>query len=130
MLLKIEHHGQHATFLDLEINIRQGLFVYKLYEKRDTFPFFIVRMPSLTGNIPSAMFYGCILSEFLRIARTTLYIDDFSQRAKELVTRMCNQGGKREYIYRQLKKAALKHPEAFTKYRKTAAQVVGHVAQL
>ena len=64
MELKIEHHGQHATFLDLEINIRQGIFVYKLYDKRDTFPFFIVRMPDLTGNIPSSMFYGSILSEF------------------------------------------------------------------
>ena len=130
MELKVEHHGQHATFLDLEINIRQGLFVYKLYDKRDTFPFFIVRMPDLTGNIPSAMFYGCILSEFLRIARTTLYIDDFSHRAKELVSRMCNQGGKRENIYHQLKKAALKHPEAFFKYRRTATQVVECVAQI
>lgn len=130
MELKIEHHGQHATFLDLEINIRQGIFVYKLYDKRDAFPFFIVRMPDLTGNIPSSMFYGSILSEFLRIARTTLYIDEFSHRASELVSRMCNQGGKRENIYRQLKKAALNHPEAFLKYRKTAAQIIESVIQI
>ena len=130
MELKIEHHGQHATFLDLEIDIRQGIFVYKLYDKRDAFPFFIVRMPDLTGNIPSSMFYGSILSEFLRIARTTLYINEFSHRASELVSRMCNQGGKRENIYRQLKKAALNHPEAFLKYRKSAAQIIESVVQL
>ena len=43
---------------------------------------------------------------------------------------MLNQGGKQNYIYHQLKKAALKHPEAFSKYRKTAAQVVECVAQI
>ena len=87
-------------------------------------------MPDLTGNIQSSMFYGSILSEFLRIARTTLYIDEFSHRASELVSRMCNQGGKRENIYHQLKKAALNHPEAFLKYRKTAAQIIESVVQL
>ena len=29
-------------------------------------------MPVLSGNIPAYVFYGCILSEFLRIAKCTL----------------------------------------------------------
>ena len=35
--LKCEHEGSHATFLDVD-----GKFVYKLFDKRNAFPFFIV----------------------------------------------------------------------------------------
>ena len=38
--LKCEHEGTHATFYDLEINISDDIFVYKLFDKRDDFPFF------------------------------------------------------------------------------------------
>ena len=75
--LKLEHSGTHATFLDLDIKIEDGLFIYKLFDKRDAFPFFIVRMPHLQSNIPSTIFYGSIFSEFLRIARCTLKLQHF-----------------------------------------------------
>ena len=42
--LKLEHQGKHATFLDLNITIEDNIFAYKLFDKRDKFPFFIVRM--------------------------------------------------------------------------------------
>ena len=42
-----------------------------------TFPFFIVRMPDLSGNIPLHVFYGSVMSESLHIARKTLYYADF-----------------------------------------------------
>ena len=75
--LKCEHEGIHATFLELDILVKDDIFIYKLFDKRDTFPFSIVRMPDLTGNIPSSMYYGSIMSEFLRIARCTLLLADF-----------------------------------------------------
>ena len=40
--LKCEHEGTHATFLQLDITIRDGIAIYKLFDKRDNFPFFIV----------------------------------------------------------------------------------------
>ena len=43
--VKCEHEGTHANFLELDITIEEGLFVYKLFDKRDDFPFSIVRMP-------------------------------------------------------------------------------------
>ena len=48
--LKCEHNSTHATFLELDISIVDisivdGLFIYKLYDKRDDFPFHIIRMP-------------------------------------------------------------------------------------
>ena len=91
--------------------------MYKLFDKRDNFPFSIVRMPDLSGNIPSHIFYGSIMSEFLRIARATLLLTDFIPRASILYKRMTNQGGSVHKIFRQIKKAMLRHPEAFLKYK-------------
>ena len=93
--LKREHHGVLATSLELDILIEEQIFIYKLFDKRDDFPFSIVRMPDLNGNIPSTMFYGSVMSEFLRIARCTLLLKDFVPRAKKLFERMCNQGSKK-----------------------------------
>lgn len=127
MQLKVEHQGIHATFLDLDITIKDSQFIYKLFDKRDNFPFFIVRMPDKRGNIPSFVFYGSALSEFLRIARTTLTFSDYRIRAHNLFVRMCNQGGTRDQLAKQLRKACLKNPFIFSKYHKTPEQIVGEV---
>ena len=69
--LKVEHHGIHATFLDLDITVKDKVFVYKLFNKRDAFPCFIVRMLNLASNIPSNTFYGFIF--FRDSANSTMY---------------------------------------------------------
>ena len=56
--LKVEHQGDHAIFLDLDATIRKGTFTYKLYDKRDSFLFSIVRMPHRKSNIPQNIFYS------------------------------------------------------------------------
>ena len=56
--LKLEHQGEYATFLNLNITIEDNVFVYQIFDKRSKFPFFIVRMPYLSSNIPSSIFYG------------------------------------------------------------------------
>ena len=48
--------GTHTTFLDLDIKIEDEIFVYKLFDKRDKFPFFIVRKPHFENNILSTIF--------------------------------------------------------------------------
>ena len=70
--LKEEHAGHHANCLCLEIKIEGKKFIYKLYAKRDNFPFNIVRMPHMASNIPKAIFYSALVGEFLRIGRSTL----------------------------------------------------------
>ena len=122
--LKCEHHGTHATFLDLEIYIVDGIFVYKLFDKRNDFPFFIVRMPDLSGNIPSHVFYGSVMSEFLRIARCTLFYADFLPVASNLLKRMINQGGSKVKLLQQISKAVQRHPDAFKKFSKKAKEIV------
>ena len=77
MELKPEHQGLHATFLEIETNIENSIFVYKLYDKRDDFPFSIVKMPYLSSNLPYNIFSNTILSEILRIARCSLLYKNF-----------------------------------------------------
>ena len=74
-------------------------------------------MPDLTGNIPSSMYYGSIMSEFLRIARCTLLLSDFVPRARTLFLRMADQGGTKNRVLQQIKKAMLRHPGPFKKFQ-------------
>ena len=41
--LKVEHNCIHATFLDLVVSLDKDKFIFKMFDKRDTFNFQIVR---------------------------------------------------------------------------------------
>ena len=113
MELKSEHLGKSATFLELDIAIQNNIFVYTLFDKSDAFPFSIVRMPDLSTNIPSNIFYGAVFSELLRIARATLLFNDFVPRGSQLYHRMCLRGGSRTKLNLQVRKAIRKYPGVF-----------------
>ena len=85
----------------------------KLYDKRNSFPFSIVRMPHADSNIPQNIFYSAIKGEFLRIARSTLLINDLVPKAKELLKRMESQGSRSVPTKRSLRKIILTHQEDF-----------------
>ena len=55
-----EHVG---SVLDLGIKIRNDRFYISLYDKRDDFSFYIVRMSYLCSNIPSKIFYSAFGAE-------------------------------------------------------------------
>jgi hypothetical protein len=115
--LKVEHSGTHATFLNLDITINEGIFVYKLFDKRDAFPFSIVRMPHINSNIPESIFYSALVGEFLRIARSTLLLDDFKSKAKNLCQRMHKQGANLNITKRNLQKVISRHPADFSRFQ-------------
>ena len=125
--LKCEHQGSHATFLDLDIEIKDGVFHYKLFDKRDNFNFFIVRMPDLSSNIPSYIFYGSILSEVLRIARCTLNYCDFRPKLQALFKQMMNQGASLNKLLKQIRKTFNKHPSAFTSFNITSDEIINNI---
>ena len=81
-----------ATFLDLDISIVNNRFQTKLFDKRDNFSFAIVRLPFLSSNMPSKMFYSSLGAEFLRICRATSKLNDVLETSCSLIKRMVNQG--------------------------------------
>ena len=128
--LKCEHEGTHATFLDLDISVVDNIFVYKLFDKRDDFPFSIIRMPDRSSNIPRFVFYGTIMSEFIRIARSTLKLGDFLPRASNLFSRMVSQGGNPQKILGQIKKSFCRHSSLFEKYATTSQEIVDLIQRI
>ena len=70
--LKAKHSSTHATFLNLNITLKDGMFIYKFFDKRDAFPYFIVRMLYIDSSIPKSIFHSALVGEFLRIARSSL----------------------------------------------------------
>ena len=81
-----ENTDKHeASFLDLNIKIKDGKFHFGLFDKRDSFPFSIVRMPDKSSNVPSSIVYSAIGAESLRIARTSNNPESFSTKLNHLL---------------------------------------------
>ena len=62
----------------------------KLYEKRDDFPFFIVRMSNFHNNIPSSIFYGTMVSGIFRIEKSSSSLAIFYEKKQCII----NKNGK------------------------------------
>ena len=107
--LKKEHGGDRASFLDLDIKIAERQFSFSLFDKRDAFPFSIVRMPHRRSNIPTNMFYATLGSEVLRIGRNTSHLEDFLKSSSSLLRRMKNQGAENQAIGKVLRKMYGRH---------------------
>lgn len=58
--LKVDHQGNHACFINLDISVKNNIFVYNLFDKADRFPFIIVRMSYIDGKILQDIFYSKI----------------------------------------------------------------------
>ena len=125
--LKVEHYGSHATCLNLDIDMREGMFVYKLFDKRDAFPFSIVRLPYVSSNIPESIFYSAMVGEFLRIARSTLFFNDFLPKTRELIHRLNNQGAKKHISIRHLRKIIQRHPDDFAHFRMETEEMLSQI---
>ena len=78
--------------MDLNIKIKDGKFHFALFDKRDSFPFSIVRMPDKSSNTPSSIVYSTIGAESLRIARASNNPESFSTAIKPLISHMSRQG--------------------------------------
>ena len=67
-------------------------FHFGLFNKRDSFPFSIVRMTDKSSNVTSSIVYSAIVAESLRIARASSNPESFSTSIKPLIARMSRQG--------------------------------------
>ena len=67
-------------------------FILASFNKRDSFPFSIVRMPDKSSNAPSSIVYCAIGAESLRIAKTSNNPEWFSTEIKPLIACMSMQG--------------------------------------
>ena len=88
-----------AAFLDLNLSIHNDTVSTKIYDKRDDFD--IVNFPFLDGDVPRCPSYGVYISQLLRFARASSYVNDCNNRNKFLTAKLLKQG----YRYHKLRKA-------------------------
>ena len=120
-------NDQCASFLDLDINIENNKFVIGLFDKRDGFPFSIVRMPFCSSNMPSSIFYASVGAEVLRIARATSNSDKFLISVNTLISRMIMQGAKRSRTINTLLKTFGRHNKSFKHISQNAREFVNQL---
>ena len=65
---------------------------FGLFDKKDSFPFSVVRMPDKSSNAPSSIVSSAIGAESLRIARASNNPESFFAAIKPLIARMSRQG--------------------------------------
>ena len=119
-LKKENNENTQATFLDLDIKIKNKQFITKLYDKRDDFPFAIVRMPYLSNNMPRQICYSTIGSEILRIAKCTSENVEFIKSSNKVINRMKEQGAVTSELKITLVKTFKKHKNTFAKFYDTS----------
>ena len=95
--------------------MQHGKFDHKLYDKRDTYNFSIVRFPFKESNIPSKMFHSTIGAEILRICRATSSYKTFIECCNPFIARMLKQGATALSINRVIAKFIQRHKSTFAK---------------
>ena len=119
-----------GSFLPLWISIdADKRFVYKLYDKRDAFPFYIVRFPYYSSNIPSKMFFNTITAEILRICRASAMYSSFCDSCDPFMKRMRKQGAKRCKVKISLNKLLGRHFNDFSKFGVTKDALINTIIE-
>ena len=107
--LNLESSGDTINFLDLSLTNENGHIDVALYDKRDNFPFSIVRLLFASSNIPSRMFYNCVGAEILRIGRICSNDLNFVSAGKLVIDRVIKQGARVDRLGKILKKMYGRH---------------------
>ena len=69
--------GSRWSCYILDKTMKEGAFIYKSFDKRDSSSFLIMRMHHVESNILQNNFYSAIKVEFLPIASSTLCVSGF-----------------------------------------------------
>ena len=98
-----------TNFLDLHIEIDNGVFTTRIFDKRDQFGFHITRLPFRESNIPCKMFYSSIGAECLRICAATSVGLHATSSIKAVISRMSKQGADMRNMKNSVTKTLNRH---------------------
>ena len=93
-----------ATVLDMEVDIIDGNFDTKVYNKTDSFPFEVVSLPFLNSNLSEKICYKVFYSQILRYQRLSTRKVDFESRVKILGEILIKREYKRDLLRREFLK--------------------------
>ena len=90
-----------ATVLDMHVEIKEGFFKTKVYNKTDSFPFEVISLPFLESNISERICYKVFYSQVLRYQRLCSELYDFNSRVRILGEFLIKRGYKRDLLCRE-----------------------------
>ena len=118
LVLNVENQDDnHATFLDIEVDVEGDQFKTKTYDKRENYKFEIVNYPDLSGNIPHGAAYGVYTSQVISYARECNKADDFKERIKLLTSKLIKKGFTINRLKNTMKKCLGKDSWIAKKYK-------------
>ena len=115
LLNKANMSDTEVSFLDLHLSISDGFVKTKIYDKRDDLYF--VNFPFLDGDVPRSTSYVFYISQLIRFARVSSYVDDFNTRNKVLTTKLLRQGYRYYKIRKAFSKFYRRHFDIVSKYK-------------
>ena len=75
--------------MDLHLSILNGFVSSKIYDRRDLFDFDIVNVFTfLDEGVSRFTSYGVYISQLIRFARVSSYVNDFNERYKILTGKL------------------------------------------
>ena len=82
----------HDTFLDLDITVHEGNFLFKVFHKVDLFNFEVISFPFLESNIPRSICYNTFFSQLIRFTRICSNLSGFAERVLLIYNKLTNRG--------------------------------------
>ena len=122
--LKVGHSGTHSTFLNLEITVKDGMFVLKVFSKCDGLHFIIARMPYIDNNIPKPIIYSALFHKVLRKPRSSLLYKELNERAMELLNRIKAPGAHSPRCRKALSKIIQRYGKVFVNFGKNYDKIL------
>ena len=89
---ELQWNKANPHFLDLHLSISDGFVKTKIFDKRDDFDFDVVNFPFLDGDVPRSTSYDVYMSQLIRFAHVSSYVDDFNICNKVLTAKLLRLG--------------------------------------
>ena len=97
------NNGNVCNFLDLTIDIVDGKFTYKRYDKRQDFDFEVINYPFLGSNIPHGPSYGVFISQLIRLCEVNSNLVEFQADLELLIHKLLLQNFDAKVIKKKFK---------------------------
>ena len=113
------------SYLDLLITIDSGKYSTTIYDKRDSFNFYIVNFPHMTSNIPCNPAYGVYISQLVRMGRICSSFGQFKDKHYKLTSKLMEQGFRYSELCAAFKRFTRHHKDIFSKYKCSVRRHIG-----
>ena len=100
----------------MNVVINEFSFLTSVYCKTDDFPFDVISLPFLEGNLSNRICYLVFFGQILRFCRLSTRLEDFIIRVKKLGTILLNRGYQMKLLKREFCRVIEKYRIEFQKW--------------